>query len=188
MHNAIYAAIIIVLLVLILYKREHFNDGSSATIVKTTDNYVRLYETFAYRSNPPDARSWEFGSNGQARIKKALKMYLKSYDIKVKSGKVQLWAIYPDETTASSSSLGVSGFGDAYTDAMPLITADGKDPVIQIGQSEYNPPGWQHTYTTNAYRANENKYKLIAEASSGDRLKGTLDFKCTRVMVIADFF
>ena len=119
-------------------------------------------------------------------------MQLKSYDIKVSKGRVQLWAIYPGEVTASSSALGVSGYDDAYTDAMPLLNSSDKDPEIQVGKLDgkqliYNPPGWQHVQTTNSYRANSPKYQLIVDARSGDRIKGTLDYKCTRVMVIANF-
>lgn len=187
-YKWIFAVVAVLILILVLYGQEHFDSYDP----KDTNNYIRLYETFTLRPNPPDARWWEFAADGKARIKKALKMQLKSYDIKVRKGRVQLWAIYPGEVMASSSALGVSGYGDAYNDAMPLLNSSGKDPEIQVGELNgqpllYNPPGWQHTYTTDAYRANSPKYQLIAEARSGDRIKGTLDYKCTRVMVIANF-
>jgi hypothetical protein len=185
MDYKIYIAVAIILTIMLLYRyNENFEEPTDS------DNWIRLYETFTLKPNPPDARWWEFKSNGRAYFKKDLKLTLKSYDIKVKRGRVQLWAIYPGETIASSSALGVSGYGDAYNDAMPLPKE--KDDQILIGTLDdkklyYKPPGWQHTYTTNAFRANNAKYKLIADARNGDRITGTLDYKCTRVMVIASF-
>jgi hypothetical protein len=171
MNPKIYLAIAIILVVLVVYSlSEHFEPNEPAD----KDNWVRLYETFTLRPSPPDARWWEFATNDKAYIKKDLKMQLKSYDIKVKRGRVQLWAIYPGDAIASSSALGISGYGDAYTDAMPLFVDGIK-------------PGWQHTYTTNAFKANSAKYQLIADAKDGDHLTGMIDYKCTRVMVIANF-
>lgn len=182
MDYKIYVAVAVVLVALLMFSlKETFESYKP----ESADNWIRLYETFTFAPSPPDSRWWEFTTDKKAYLKKDLKMQLKSYDIKVRKGRVQLWAVYPGETLASSNALGVSGYGNAYTDAMPLL-AD-KDPKIMIDGLEYNPPGWQHTYTTNAFKANNAKYQLIADARDGDRLKGTLDFKCTRVMVIANF-
>jgi len=185
MEYQIHIALLIIFFILIFYKyKENLEEP------KETENWIRLYETFTLKSNPPDARWWEFNSNDRAYFKKDLKLNLKSYDIKVKSGRVQLWAIYPNETIASSSALGISGYGDVYNDSMPLLKE--KNNKVLIGTLDdkklyYKPPGWQHNYTTNAFRANSSKYKLIADVRNGDHVTGTLDYKCNRVMVIASF-
>ena len=165
------AILVITIVILLSYTKENFENYYPAD----SDNWIRLYETFTFAPNPPDARWWEFAANSESRIKKDLKMNLKSYDIKVKRGLVQLWAVYPGEVVASSSALGISGFGSAYTDAAPLMP----------GAVD---PGWQHKYTTSGFGANDAKYKLIAEAKDGDHLRGTLDYKVTRLIVVANFY
>jgi len=126
-------------------------------------SWVKLYENFI-RSGPGlvENQVGTFVRKGPGFQKLDLKINLKSFDINVVAGQVQIWAIYPNDPVASSSATGVSGFGSAYTDTMPWPA----------------PPS-----DTMSYRAIDSKYRKIAEVNSGERLISYLDFPVKRIML-----
>jgi len=193
MSTELATLLVIVIVIIILYSRsEQLSSDISPDLIPTdANNYIRLYETFTYKPNPPDARWWEFATDQPAGLRKQLKMFLKSYDIKVTQGKVQIWALYPDDILASSLATSVSGYSDDYTDAMPLLLPE--DPKTLVGYNGDTPeyikePGWQHVDTINSFAANESKYRKIAEVGSGEHVQGTLDFVAKRIIVLARFY
>lgn len=139
--------------------------------VDTTESWVKLYENFTF-SGPSSYESavGTFIRKGPGYQKLDLKINLKSFDINVIKGNVQLWAIYPDESVASSSATGVSGFGDAYSDTLPWnsLTKPSRPPSSE----------------TNAYRAiDSTKYRKIVEVTSGNHVTGMVDFPVKRILL-----
>lgn len=203
MSRTIFASVLvlIIVLILLLQKQEHLSNNKYLDSIKTGNqddkNWIRLFETYKFQPNPPDARWWEYipfadPEDASGAIRKELRMFLKSYDIKVDRGKVEIWALYPDDVVASTTATSVSGYSDDYTDSMPLmLPTDPKIPVgyDQQGEIQYlYPPGWQHTYSTNSYKANESKYRHIATVNSGEHVRGMVEFACKRVIVLARFY
>ena len=181
MNSKLYLLAVVIVLLIIIARRaqEHLEDSDDCS-------FIRLYETFTFNSNPPDTRSWEYKSSGAAWLKHDIRMNLKSYDISVKKGSIQIWAIYPDTVTASTQALGVAGFGNSYNDSMPQDSAE-----TIVGYNHKSPvyltqPGWAQSDSTNSYKANYSKYRKIAHVRTGEHIKGTLDFSAKRIMVIVE--
>lgn len=126
--------------------------------------WIKLYETFNYTGNPPDARSWYWyqtvnskDKNGYTIVRKQLRMNLKSFDINVPTtGKgVEIWALYQESPIASTKDTGVTT--DVYADPDYL------------------------------YKANPGKYRLVTKCYPGQRIRGVVDFPAHRIMVKGAF-
>lgn len=166
-ENELYV-VIIILLVLMLFK---VSSSHLENLANPGVSYVKLYETFRPSDNMVGGSVWEYSSMGGSYLKEALKMNLKSYDINVVNGGVQLWALDSDNEIASSIGLGVSAYDDAYNTPMPAL-AKIDQTVFRDGATEA------------LYRAVPDKYKLIASVKSGEHVKGTVDYPVKRLMVV----
>lgn len=165
--------LIVVLLLFLIYLASD-NKKESLISPKNPDSsasWIRLYENFKFAGpglSEEEAGAVAIETRSSFYVKRDLKINLKSYDINVPKGNVQIWAIYPDEQVASSSATGVSGYGDAYTDTLPW---NGSGPA-PVGQSS----------TTNALAANT-KYRKVVEVKSGEHVTGMLDFPVKRILL-----
>jgi len=204
-QDGIIAVLIILIITIMWYKSlEHMNNK-----VENEISHVYLYDTYRPTVSPGDGlheldspsdihphlqynRSWGFSGNNVYN-KELVPIQLKTFDIKVvksdnKHKRVELWALYPNDTVASSVATGVST--NAYIDPFMSATYD-HTPY----ENNYQLPASQIDLT-NSYKINSDygtcksanmnlKYKKIAEVRPGEHIKGEVAFPVKRVMVIA---
>jgi hypothetical protein len=96
------------------------------------DSWAYLYENY---NRTRDIGTWEWDSTKSRYVKQDIKIQLKSYDIGVSKGNVQMWALYSDDQVASSMATGVSGFGNAYTDTYYAATPKYKK-IVDVKSGE----------------------------------------------------
>ena len=152
----IIAIVVAILIMIITTSRdvlEHIENKSN----HTTSGWVRLYEGWDQKTNPPTSRKWIFEEsaefkNDPKKFGKILDIQLRSYDIAVpQKGKIELWAIYPESLLPGQSTGFYSDFLNPYFNAQPT------------------------------------KYRKIVDVQGGQRVRGNVDFPIKRVLVKGTF-
>jgi hypothetical protein len=145
-------AVLVVLLILLIFIgchdfRENFDSPSHS--------WVKLYENYRQQN---DLGTWSWNYEDGPYLKQLIPIQLKSYDIKVDVGSVEIWGLYTGSPTASTTATGVAGFGDAYTDPSQAYNA--------IGDA---------------------KYKKLVTVRSGEHAIADITIPVKRILIIVRF-